>query len=230
MLKEAELNIFVIGDVDVLEIEKVFEKNIKRTTNSNEKDFTVKHSRIRKRVKKFIETSNFNQSKLEFGLKMDNLTDFERQYVMYVYSNILGGGAESLLFNEVRTKKSLCYYIYSSGNGQKNLLQIRAGIDGKNTDKVINLVKKCLDRMKNGDFSDEDIMNAKKCYINTLTENEDYISATLASYSGNYYFDRDDNDIKKERINEVTKEDIINVSKKIHLDTIYVLKGESNEN
>ena len=36
-------------------------------------------------------------------------------------------------------------------------------------------------------------------------------------------------DIRKKKMMEVTKEDIIRVSKKVHLNTIYLLEGEKDE-
>lgn len=231
MLKTYQLEIFVIGDVDLKEIDSVFEKKIKRNSNDDtKKDFEITHDKIRQRVKKTIEKSDFGQSKLELGFKTKDLTSFEKQYVSYVYGNILGGGTDSLLFKEVRDKRSLCYYIYTTGNTRDNFFQIKSGIEAKNINKVINITKKCITRMQMGDFDDKLIEQAKKCYINAIIENEDYAAPTLADYANIYFFEKDSMDIRKEKIKEVTKEDIINFAKKMHLDTIYVLKGEKNGN
>ena len=134
------------------------------------------------------------------------------------------------VFNEVREKKSLCYYIYSTGNIRLNIFQIKSGIDYKNVNKVINISKKCIEKIKNGDFNDELIERAKKCYINAIIENEDYASAVLADYINSYFFGKDNMSIRKKRISEVKKEDVINFIKKIDLDTIYVLKGDGHAN
>lgn len=231
VLKDYQLEIFVIGNVDIKEIDNVLNTKIKRKTNDDaKKDFEINHEKIRQRVKKKIETSSFGQSKLEFGFKTKDLTPFEMQYVSYVYGNILGGGSESLLFKEVRDKKSLCYYIFSTGNARNNFFQIRSGIESKNINKVINIIKKCIGRMQTGDFDDKLIEQAKKCYINAIIENEDSAASILADYTGVYFFEKDSMDIRRKRIKEVTKEDIIAFASKMHLDTIYVLKGGKNGN
>ena len=33
-------------------------------------------------------------------------------------------------------------------------------------------------------------------------------------------------DVRKKQMEKVTKEDVINLAKKVHIDTVYLLKGE----
>jgi len=229
VLKEYQLEIFAIGDIDESELDTVIASKIKRKTNdTSSKDFQIEHTKIRQRIRRVFEPSGFKQSKLEMGFKSQNLTEFEENYVSFIYGNILGGGTDSLLFHEVREKKSLCYYIYSTGNVRLNLFQIKSGIDYRNINRVINLSKKCIEKIKSGDFDEKLIERAKKCYINAIVENEDYVTAVLADYINSYFFGKDNMEIRKNRINEVRKEDIINFSKKVHLDTIYVLRGDKS--
>ncbi len=229
VLKNYDLEIFIIGDIDKDEVLSVLDSKIKRKINDDTvKDFKINHSKIRSRIKTVIEPSDFSQSKLDMGFKTENLTPFERQYVSYMYGSILGGGTDSLLFDEVRGKRSLCYYIYTTGDARSNFFQIKSGIDSRNIKKVISIAKKCVQKMKDGDFDDKLIEQSKKCYINVITENEDYPAPVLADYAGTYFFEKDSMEIRKKKISEVTKEDIMNFAKKIHLDTIYVLRGDKN--
>jgi len=229
MLKNYQLEIFVIGDFENAEIDEVISSKIKRKTNGQLiKDFQINHEKIRKRVKNVTESSGFSQSKIEIGFKSKDLNEFEETYVSFIFGNILGGGTDSLLFQEVREKKSLCYYIYSTGNVRLNLIQIRAGVDYKNAKKVINLSKKCVEKIKTGDFDEKLIERAKKCYVNAIIENEDYANSVLSDYMNTYFFGKENMNIRRERINEVTKEDVVNFAKKINLDTIYILRGEKN--
>ena len=229
VLKNYDLEIFIIGDIDKDAVLSVLDSKIKRKINYDTvKDFKINHSKIRSRIKTVIEPSDFSQSKLDMGFKTENLTPFERQYVSYMYGSILGGGTDSLLFDEVRGKRSLCYYIYTTGDARSNFFQIKSGIDSKNIKKVISIAKKCVQKMKDGDFDDKLIEQSKKCYITVITENEEYPAPVLADYAGTYFFEKDSMEIRKKKISEVTKEDIMNFAKKIHLDTIYVLRGDKN--
>ena len=44
------------------------------------------------------------------------ISPYERDYVLVLANLILGGGADSKLFKDVREKHSLCYSIHSSIN------------------------------------------------------------------------------------------------------------------
>lgn len=48
-------------------------------------------------------------------------------------------------------------------------------------------------------------------------------------YESNIYFNYDLIEDRCEKIKNVTKDDIINLSKKIFMDSIFILEGESNE-
>lgn len=48
-------------------------------------------------------------------------------------------------------------------------------------------------------------------------------------YESNVYFNYDLLDERIENISKVTKEDIINLHKKINMDTIFILEGEKDE-
>ena len=157
------------------------------------------------------------------------MTDFELRYVLNVYSYILGGGPDSKLFKTVREKNSLCYSISSVGQPLNSILTIRAGIDKKDFKKAISLIKREVYNMKKGNFSDDDIIKAKITYINSLKELEDNPESLLSLYAGIEYLKSDTLEDRFTKINRVTKEDVIKLSSKIHLDTIYLLEGENNE-
>ena len=83
--------------------------------------------------------------------------------------------------------------------------------------------------MVKGDFKDSDIEAAKIIGINALKEIEDYQSSIIKVFESHEYLNFDLLDERSLSIKNVTKEDVINLSKKIHLDTIYLLEGDANE-
>ena len=157
------------------------------------------------------------------------MTDFELRYVLNVYSYILGGGPDSKLFKTVREKNSLCYYISSSSQPLNSILTISAGINKKDFNKTLNLIKKEFLNMRKGKFEDDDIIKAKITYINSLKELEDSPQSLLSLYAGMEYLNSDDLDQRFIKINKVTKSNVIKLASKIHLDTIYLLEGEIDE-
>lgn len=225
------MDIFVIGNVNERHIRKVIEdvfSPIKTLKKPSESHF-IQTKKPRLIPKIYRESQKLNQSKLSLGFKIDKMTDFELRYVLNVYSYILGGGPDSKLFKTVREENSLCYYISSIGQPLNSILMIRAGIDKKDFKKALSLIKKEVSNMKKGKFSDDDIIKAKITYINSLKELEDNPDSLLGLYSGIEYLKSDTLDARFNKINQVTKEDVIKLSSKIHLDTIYLLEGEDNE-
>ncbi len=225
------VDIFVIGDVNERHIKKVIEtnfSNIKTLKKPSESHFT--HPKKARFVPKtFIEKQKINQSKLVLGYKISSMTDFELRYVLNVYSYILGGGPDSKLFKKVREKNSLCYYISSIAQPLNSILIIKAGINKNDFKKALTLIKKEVYNMKKGKFSDDDIIKAKITYINSLKELEDSPSSLLSLYAGIEYLKSDDLDNRLSKINKVTKDDVIKLANKIHLDTIYMLEGDLYE-
>lgn len=226
MLDEYKLEIFVIGDVSLDVINDVFNKKIsKRHQNKEKYNYEISFEKVKKEPSVFSENIAFSQSKIEIGFKIKDLTNFEKQYVSFIYNSLLGGGTDSLLFNEVRGKNSLCYYIYTYGSSRNSFGVIRSGVNNENIDEVIKLSLKCVNDIKDGNFDESLIEKAKKCYANALYENEDFADMVLMDYINSYFYNTDSMKERMKKINEVSKEDVINFAKKIHIDTIFILKG-----
>jgi len=83
--------------------------------------------------------------------------------------------------------------------------------------------------MQDGIFSDVEIDEAKINLINSLDMSLDSSVSILNSYVYNYLDNLPLLEERKELFKKVTREDIINVSKKIKINTIYSLVGEQNE-
>lgn len=226
MLEDDSLDIFVIGNFQFDEMEKIIKKYFKQKIyKPNNKKARLDEYKGRVKIKEIKEINDTNQSKLAIGCRMKNLTDFERNYVITLYSIILGGGTNSKLFENIREKNSLCYYINSVPNKLDNILLIRAGITNENYDKVVKLVKEELKNMKKGEITDKEIENAKQLYLSSIDEIEESEDEIIDSYYMMDLLGVDDIETKKKKILTVTKEDIMKVSKKVFIDTIYMLEG-----
>lgn len=219
------VDIFVVGDVEENKILKVFEENFNRINNNRKsgEHFIKVQS---KKTKEKIEKAKINQSHLVIGCNVGNVENLN--YVLNVYSFILGGSGDSLLFQTVREKNSLCYNISSSYSIISNMLIIKAGIDSKNYKKTVDLIKQCMDKIKNGEFEQDDIDKAKIIYKNSCIEMLDSPRNIIDNYLSHEYLNTDLMDDRIKKIDNVTKEDIINLSNTIKINTIYMLEGEDN--
>lgn len=221
------VDIYVVGDFDFDEMEAIIRDSFNIATLKKDKGcIFYEHEKIRKRSKKIIEKSMFLQSKLVIGLKTFKLTEFEKDYVVNIYNMILGGNTDSLLMKNVRVKESLVYYIFSMLNKVDNILIISCGIESKNFEKTLKIIKKTLSDIRSGKITDDDVKKCQIEYISALETAESNPSSLIDLKMSEQFNFSQSIDERKKNIIKVTKDDVINISKKITLDTIYLLEGE----
>ena len=230
VLNKDLVDIFIIGEIDSEKIRKIITKSFSiDTIKKQSKSHILKYKTFRQKIKTVKEKLDVEQSRLVIGCKLNNLTEFERKYVMGIYSYILGGGPDSKLFKEVREKNSLCYSINSNYNGVFNTLKISAGINACNFDKAVKIIKEQIKNISLGKFDERDIKCACMTYLNTFKEIMDNPNSILSSYVSMEYLGLDSFEERQEKIKKVTRDMIINVSKKIILDTVYLLEGSYDQ-
>ena len=128
------------------------------------------------KVKEVKETMDIAQGKLVMGYRCNvDYLDEEKYYSLLLGSRILGGGADSKLFINVREKESLCYTIYSTIQKSKSTMMVCSGIEAQNYEKTVNLVKEQVQKLKDGDITESEISNAKIAFINSLNSLNDEI-------------------------------------------------------
>lgn len=224
------VDVYVIGNVDSNEIKEYFINNFKINSFKKEKmNVLIDEVLPRKRVKVFKEEDDVNQTKIAIGLRFNDVSEYERKYVLYLYNEILGGSGNSLLFDTVREKNSLAYYINSIAQGYDNLLIIYTGIDKDRVDLGLKLIKKTIKDIEKGKFTLDMFNNV----VNMITSSLKLSLETQPSVINNYYamniLNSDDINTRISKFEKVTKEDVINFSKKIKMDTIFLLEGDHNE-
>ena len=142
------------------------------------------------------------------------------------YNAILGGGANSKLFQNVREKASLAYTAGSRYIKSKNNIFIRCGIEIKNYEKTIEIIKEQLEDMKKGEFSEDDIKNAKELLIASFISIQDEQPREI-SYYMSQQLSKDTSDIETacKKIESVNKEQIIEAAENIMINTIFFLRN-----
>ena len=83
--------------------------------------------------------------------------------------------------------------------------------------------------MRKGDFDDQEINVAKEYYCTALDEVLDSPNQIINNYYMMVLIGTDDLDEKRRKIMEVSKADIIKVAKKIKMDSVFLLEGDSHE-
>ena len=215
IMKECKIDLFITGDsIENIKVPDIKGKQIQSIDINH-----IPHEK----VKVVKENLDVTQGKLIIGLNTPN----EDKAVISMYNAILGGGANSKLFQNVREKASLAYSAGSSYIRRQNAIFIKTGIEIENYEKTLNIIKEQLEEMKKGNISDEEFNAAKKL----ITASVDAIPESAEDMIA-FYFDQrlfDENLTVQDYLNKlenVTKEQVIQIAKKVSVDTIYFLKKE----
>ena len=229
LFKDNTCDIFIIGNVDSDNIVSLIQKYFKhRYINTNKLLLRV-DNKFKKKITTKEEVSENLQANLVMIYNIGELPEVERHVTMQVFNYIFGsGGLTSKLYKRIREENSLCYNISTLYLKYDELLVIHISLDTANVKRAVSMVKKCLKEMQTGDFLDSDLEDAKKSISLAL----DLTSDNNSSLLNNYVFHEFDNlpliDERKKSLAKLTKEDVVNVSRKLKLNTIYVLKGKEN--
>ena len=219
VFKNSTIDTFVFGDIEKSKLSFLNNKGIKQKINYVYKS---KPSTL----KTYIERDKINQSRLVIGYNILDLTAIEAEYALQIYLYILGLGPNSKLFINVREKESLCYSISVTARYVNSLMMITAGIDANNFDKTVALISEQIEAMKKGEFQIKEIASAK---LSIKTSYQDILEnpyTIINSYESTAYLGYDSIKTRINKIDAVTKEDIIQVANKIKINTVFLLEGK----
>ena len=227
LIKTCKIDIYISGIVDeniqnIIKQNENIEKLEERKPDFKEFELVKKENGEAKEIQESMEVT---QGKLILGLDV-NILDKDARYKIMIYNSLLGGSANSKLFQNVREKASLAYTASSSYYRFKNNIFINCGIDIPNYQKALEIIKKQIEDMKNGDFTDEEIENAKNGIIASIKTIDDEQDTEIT-----YYFGQELSGTKTsleeyvENIQKVSKSDVLEVAKQISINTIYFLKN-----
>lgn len=229
LIKNCKIDIFISGNIEENIKDEIMENENIKKLKARKPIFIINNKETRKKEQKeeqvVNESSEVSQGKLILGLDILNENDKDK-YTALVYNAILGGTPTSKMFQNVREKNSLAYTASSSFIRQKANIFIKCGIDMENYEKALKIIKEQLEDMKNGEFTDKNIEEAKNNIISTIkfipdeqdTELMYYFSQELSGYEMGF-------EEYVEKVKEIKKEDIIELAKRIQINTIYFLKN-----
>ena len=214
LISKSKKNLYIVGDISDLDIEKY---QIKEKENDIIKEFPVTKTVKEKIVK---ESGDVTQGKLVIGLNTPNIENEK----IALYNTILGRGANSKLFLNVREKEGLAYSAGSTYLKRNNTILIISGIEITKYDKAIEVIKKQLEDIKNGNITEKEMKDAKQ-FINSGLNLINESSENMIEYDFDKELYSEEKDIEKYRakIEKITKNDIEEIAKQITINTIYFL-------
>ncbi len=229
LLQKCKIDIFLSGDFEGKNINEIIKNNCeinKLTERKPEYIANIEKTEIQevKKTKIIEEKMQVGQGNLVIGLSSNSQIE-NSKFIMSVYNAILGGGANSKLFQNVREKNSLAYTAGSTFKRQKNTIFIRCGIEISNYDKALETIKKQIEDMRNGKFTEEDIENSKKLIISSIKGISAEQDSEITYYYGQELSDTFTNiEEYVKKIEKVTKKELVEVARDMWINTIYFLR------
>lgn len=227
MLQECKIDLFISGDIE--DVSKIVEynENIQRLQN-RKPNYIINKIENKEQVQEneIQEEMEVVQGKIVIGLDV-HLENEKQKYDTMLYNAILGGTANSKMFQEVREKASLAYTASSRYLRYKSNIFIMCGIEIKNYEKAMEIIRKQLEDMKNGVFTEEDIENAKKGIISGIKSIDDEQDTEITYCYGQELTDTKTSlDEYIENVRKVNKDDILKIAQAVTVNTVYFLKNK----
>lgn len=226
--KNFKVDIFLIGNLEMDDTVSLIKKYFKnRYIIENKLDLMVDNKEIKRLVVKSMASDNV-QANLVMIFNLKNLTEIEKNITFNVFNYLYGsGGLTSKLYQSIREKNSLCYQISSMYLKYDKLLLVHISLEQVNVKKATSLVKKELKNMQAGNFTEDELKDA----INNMIVSLDMAQDNNVSLINNYVFHVFDNlpmpEERVEMFKNIKKDDVINVAKKVKLNTVFTLEGRN---
>jgi predicted Zn-dependent peptidase len=120
--------------------EKIISERFEQWKNENKADENQKPKYSKSIVKLEKDIEQIHLCAVFDSISLKN----KYNYAVSVINSILGGGMSSRLFRKIRAERGLAYTVYSYNSSYENagIFNIYAGLNPKNTQEVIEIIKK----------------------------------------------------------------------------------------
>ncbi|QHI37185.1 putative zinc protease [Kordia antarctica] len=212
--------LIIIGDVKTKDVKKLAKKLFKNWEAGNivADTFSTANNPMNTEVN-FIDMENAVQSELSVQNTVTLTMKDDDYFPVLVANNILGGGGEARLFNNLREDKKYTYGSYSNiGNSKRTISTFKATASVRNavTDSAVVEILKEIKNISTELVSAEELKNVKAKYVGRFVTGIERPS-TIANYAlriktedlpSNFY------ETYLERIEAVSREDVLRAAKK----------------
>jgi len=226
MLANDKIDIYVAGDINEDEIVAKLKKALPFTDRTPE-EIPVVLPQQHPQNDYVREQQEMKQGKMHIGFSTPvrfGDADFAK---MQIFNGIFGGYPHAKLFMNVREKESLAYYASSSYASHYGLVFVVSGIEPKNEEKALSLIKEQLAVMQAGEITDLELEQTKAMLTNQLKESLDSARGQIEIFD--QYKDLPEEFSVETWANKwkaVTKEDVVDMAKQVQLEAVYFLCGK----
>jgi predicted Zn-dependent peptidase len=233
-IKNSPIDIYIVGHTSVDEVSPLIDQYFNLPSDRNPLFRETKsQTNLPREEKVVVEKMDVSQGKLNMGLRTFTTYGDDDYPAMLVYNGILGGFPHSKLFVNVREKASLAYYAVSRLDGHQGVQTIQSGIQVENYEKAVEIIKKQLESVQNGEITDTELHQTIAVMSNQLREVKDMPFERI-NFNYHSVLSRRQRSLDEllAAVRQVTKNDIVRAAQKVKLDTIYFLRDyqEGSEN
>lgn len=213
----------IVGDVNYKKIKKQIKKDFKDWQKGNAPKNTVKPAKnLDNLAINFVDMDNAVQSEVV----VENIVNFKMSDPDYfpaiIANQILGGGGEARLFQNLREDKGYTYGAYSSlGNSKfgSSLFSASASVRNIVTDSSVVAFLDEIQDFRQKEITDVDLKNAKARYVGSFVRSLEQ-PETIAQFALNIETENLPDDFYKtylSKVNAVTKEQVQDAAQKYFL-------------
>lgn len=215
LMENSKIEIMVVGNIN----EKQTEDLCRKYLNFGPRGFEYPEDEKEETpYQSYSEKADVDQSKLCIGIN----AEFDSWEKAVIANCILGGGAGSVLFSDVREKQGLCYYIVSSLYRYKEYIVVESAINYEEKDNVINSVKEALEKFSP---TSEEIARAKRYIVSSLKTTGDSQTRIMDFKIGQIL--AEDNRSLDEILKSINEIDSLeNTFKRLEINTVFSLESE----
>ena len=172
------------------------------------------------------EALDVTQGKLAMGFRTGADAWDEDYPALTLVNAVYGGTTTSKLFMNVRERLSLCYYASSGLMKYKDVMLVSSGVEFDKVGQAEAEILAQLENCKEGRFSDDELEWARRSVVSTLRTALDSQSRLEQYWLGQAASGLEEGlEALAQRVEAVTREQVVDAARGLKLDTVYFLKG-----
>lgn len=230
LLATAQVELFYCGSAEPERVQQAFKTAFAELPVNQDRERPACEMRITAHPEpNFVEeTLDVAQGKLAMGFRTDGIGVWDEEYpALLLFNAVFGGTSMSKLFMNVREKLSLCYFASSSLEKLKGLMLISSGIEFEKFEQARDEILAQLAACQTGDITEDELEGARRIVctaLHTMPDSQHRLADYWLGLAAAGVYETPEQ--LAARVEQVTREQVIAVAGRMHLDTIYFLKGK----
>lgn len=219
ILNSQNIILSVAGDFDEKDMIKKIKDAFSDIPYTEKKDVKIQPPQTVKGRKIYVIDKPLRQSFvviLQKGIKRHD----DREFPLAVLSEYMGGGIQSKLGNEIRSKRGLAYSVYSyfSKRNESGFIMTYLGTKPESVGEAVNQIFTEFENAKEGKIDEKEFNMAKSQIINSFVFRFETVASLLNERASYDIYSYPDNYIETytSRIDSVKLQDAVNMAKNFY--------------